>query len=74
MFWEIFVTTLLCLWVIRYIAGSAYGVYLMYKRHPSIWYWQTQLIVGLLFWIGYYIGTGIKEVVEWRCRKKELGR
>lgn len=74
MFWEIFVTTLLCLWVIRYIAGSAYGVYLMYKRHPSTWDWQTQLIVGLPFWIGYYIGTGIKEVVEWRCRKKELGR
>ena len=60
MFWEIFITILLCLWIARYVAGSIYGVYLMYKTHPSIWDWQTQLIAGLPFWIGYYIGTGLK--------------
>ena len=74
MFWETFITILLFLWVIRYVGGSAYGVYLMYKTHPSTWRWETQLIVGLPFWIGYYTVVSIKGVLRWRCRKKELGR
>jgi len=60
MFWETFIMVLLYLWIVRYIVGGAYGINLMYKTHPSTWDWQTQLIVGLPFWIGYHIGTGLK--------------
>jgi hypothetical protein len=75
--WETFIMLLLYVWIVRYIIGAAYGIHLMYTKkisHPSTWDWQIQLIVGLPFWIGYYIGVTIKEIVRWRCRKKEFGK
>jgi len=74
MTWETLIIMLLYAWIVRFIIGAAYGVYLMSKTHPSTWDWKDQLVVGLPFWIGYYIGIITREVVRWRCRKKEFGK
>lgn len=70
--WEMFAIALLWAWLIRYVAGAIYGIYLMYKKHPSTWNFVDQLFVGLPFWIGYYIGSIIKKAVKWKRIEKEF--
>jgi len=54
---------------IKWIIGGVYGGWLMHKTSPLTWNWQTALVVGPIFWLGWGIGTGLRRFVEWRRNK-----
>ena len=68
--WNNIFVILLWMWVVRFILGAAYGIYLMRKSHPNTWIFQDQIIAGLPFWIGWYIGTGTRRLVRWQKDRK----
>jgi hypothetical protein len=68
--WDNVFIILFWMWAFRYVAGLLYGIYLMRKVNPATWQWETQLIVGLPFWVGYYLGR----VTKWSFARIRLAR
>ena len=68
--WNNVISILLILLLIKWFVGGVYGAWRMQKTSPLTWDWQTDLIVGPIFWIGWGIGTGLRRFVEWRRKKR----
>jgi len=60
--WDNFVIILLWMWVARWVLGAGYGAYLLQKNRPFTW--QTSLIAGPVFWIGYCVGKAAKLITN----------
>ena len=62
--WNNLAVILIWLWIARWTLGVGYGLYLVSEQKG--WIWQDKLLCGPLFWIGWFLGRGVRRLVRWR--------